>query len=110
MERPTATTAFREDGPFSLVTIVHGGAYGRWADQLLLHYCVVHCSAAASRPKAALRALGRAWGQVGRGLPRDPCATPLPLDVWRGWLYLPGPGGPATAHAKRVFSPRAGAH
>lgn len=28
----------RKDGPFSLVTIVHGGPYGRWADQLLLHY------------------------------------------------------------------------
>ncbi|MEV4286217.1 hypothetical protein AB0K40_12015 [Nonomuraea bangladeshensis] len=28
----------REDGPFSLVTIVHGGPYARWADQLLLHH------------------------------------------------------------------------
>lgn len=28
----------RDDGPFSLVTFTHGGPYGRWADQLLLHY------------------------------------------------------------------------
>ncbi|MEV0584350.1 prolyl oligopeptidase family serine peptidase [Nonomuraea sp. NPDC050310] len=26
----------RADGPFSLVTFLHGGPYGRWADQLLL--------------------------------------------------------------------------
>lgn len=28
----------RQDGPFSLVTFTHGGPYGRWVDQLLLHY------------------------------------------------------------------------
>jgi dipeptidyl aminopeptidase/acylaminoacyl peptidase len=28
----------RHDGPFPLVTLVHGGPYGRYADQFMLHW------------------------------------------------------------------------
>ncbi|USX55300.1 S9 family peptidase [Lentzea sp. HUAS12] len=33
---PVGTT--REDGPFPLVTVVHGGPYDRWTDSLQLHW------------------------------------------------------------------------